>query len=62
MEHHFGYHGNGLGQRERLCNEPEIKGATYERVYHVTFEMLGDGNVRCLKCGEQFIDTKEPAR
>lgn len=61
MEHRFGYHGGGLAQRERLCTEPEVKGATYETIYHVTFEMLPDGNARCLKCGECFLDTPKNA-
>lgn len=62
MEHRFGYHGEGLGRGERLCSEPLVKGAVYEVVYHVTFEMTPDGNAVCLKCGENFLETGQKGK
>lgn len=62
MEHRFGYHGEGLCRGERLCSEPLVKGARYEVVYHVTFEMTPDGDAICLKCGERFLSAGQERR
>lgn len=57
VSHVFGSPEDGQPSRgERYCNEPEVPGACYERIYHPTFEMLPSGNFICLRCNAKFIE------
>jgi hypothetical protein len=54
-EHVFGpVPPHGPDPTDRLCNEPEVKGSSPTRVYHVHFIIQHDGDLLCKHCGFSF--------
>ncbi len=53
-DHVFGRPDGAPGPYEALCNEPRMPQT--ERLFHVDFVILPDGDMVCKKCGEHFYE------